>query len=52
VSNVHYNHYLLLKIVERIFGLRLLGGARQPQVHAFGGDVVTPPLSSPLPPTG
>jgi phosphatidylinositol-3-phosphatase len=36
-----YNHYSLLKTVERIFGLHLLGDALQPQVHAFGPDVFT-----------
>ncbi|MGO8957553.1 MAG: alkaline phosphatase family protein [Streptosporangiaceae bacterium] len=41
VSGVDYNHYSLLKTVERIFGLKLLGDARQPQVHAFGSDVFT-----------
>ena len=34
-----YNHYSLLKTMERIFGLPLLGDARQPQVKAFGSDV-------------
>jgi phosphatidylinositol-3-phosphatase len=41
VSNADYNHYSLLKTVERIFGVRLLGDAKQPQVHAFGSDVFT-----------
>jgi len=41
VSTVPYNHYSLLKTVERIFGLSLLGDARQPQVNAFGQDVFT-----------
>jgi len=41
VSMVPYNHYSLLKTVEGIFGLRLLGDARQPQVRAFGRDVFT-----------
>jgi len=40
-SSVPYNHYSLLKTVERIFGLPLLGDARQPQVRAFGADVFT-----------
>jgi phosphatidylinositol-3-phosphatase len=40
-SNVPYNHYSLLKTVEKIFGLAPLGDARQPQVHAFGTDVFT-----------
>jgi hypothetical protein len=35
------NHCSLLKTVEGIFGLRLFGGARQPQVRAFGRDVFT-----------
>jgi hypothetical protein len=38
---VPYNHYSLLKTVERIFGLGLLGDALQPQVQAFGRDVFT-----------
>jgi len=38
---VTYNHYSLLKTVERIFGLPLLGDATQPQVRAFGADVFT-----------
>jgi hypothetical protein len=41
VSTVPYNHYSLLKTVERIFGLGLLGDALQPQVQAFGRDVFT-----------
>jgi hypothetical protein len=41
VSNASYNHYSMLKTIEEIFGLRLLGDARQPQVHAFGSDVFT-----------
>ena len=41
VSAVDYNHYSLLKTVEVIFGLKLLGDAKQPQVHAFGRDVFT-----------
>jgi phosphatidylinositol-3-phosphatase len=40
-SSVAYNHYSLLKTVEEIFGLPLLGDARQPQVRAFGTDVFT-----------
>jgi phosphatidylinositol-3-phosphatase len=40
-SSVDYNHYSLLKTVERIFGLPLLGDAKQPQVRAFGADVFT-----------
>jgi hypothetical protein len=36
-----YNHYSLLKTVEKIFGLPLLGDAKQPQVRAFGSDVFT-----------
>ena len=36
-----YNHYSLLKTVERIFGLPLLGDAKQPQVRPFGPDVFT-----------
>ncbi len=38
-SNVAYNHYSLLKTIEMIFGLPLLGDARQPQVRQFGADV-------------
>jgi phosphatidylinositol-3-phosphatase len=41
VSTVPYNHYSLLKTVERIFGVKLNGDAKQPQVHAFGADVFT-----------
>jgi hypothetical protein len=40
-SSVDYNHYSLLKTVEKIFRLPLLGDARQPQVKAFGPDVFT-----------
>ena len=40
-SSVDYNHYSLLKTMERIFGLPLLGDAKQPQVRAFGPDVFT-----------
>ncbi len=40
-SLVAYNHYSLLKTVERIFGLKLLGDATQPQVRAFGLDIFT-----------
>jgi phosphatidylinositol-3-phosphatase len=40
-SNVPYNHYSLLKTTEAIFGLPLLGDARQPQIHPFGADVFT-----------
>jgi hypothetical protein len=39
LSSVKYNHYSLLKTVERISGLRLLGDAAQPDVRAFGRDV-------------
>jgi phospholipase C len=41
ISKADYNHYGLLKTVEEIFGLRLLGDATQPQVHAFGSDIFT-----------
>jgi phosphatidylinositol-3-phosphatase len=41
MSTVAYNHYSLFKTVEEIFGLRLLGDAKQPQVSAFGRDVFT-----------
>jgi hypothetical protein len=40
-SGVDYNHYSLLKTMEEIFGLPLLGDAKQPQVKAFGSDVFT-----------
>jgi hypothetical protein len=40
-TGVDYNHYSLLKTVEKIFGLPLLGDAKQPQVRAFGSDVFT-----------
>ena len=41
VSTVAYNHFSLLKSVEEIFGLPLLGDAKLPQVPAFGADVFT-----------
>lgn len=41
LSTAGYNHYSLFKTVEQIFGLKLLGDAKQPQVHAFGPDVFT-----------
>jgi phosphatidylinositol-3-phosphatase len=40
-SGVDYNHYSLLKTMEEIFGLPLLGDAKQPEVRAFGSDVFT-----------
>jgi phosphatidylinositol-3-phosphatase len=40
-STVAYNHYSLLKTVEAIFHLPLLGDAKQPRVRAFGKDVFT-----------
>ena len=40
-TGVDYNHYSLLKTVEKIFGLPLLGDAKQPQVRAFGSDIFT-----------
>ena len=41
VSTSPYNHYSQLATVEDIFGLPLLGDAKQPQVKAFGSDVFT-----------
>ena len=41
VSTVDYNHYSMLRTIEQIFGLKLLGDAHQPQVHSFGADVFT-----------
>ena len=41
VSTRPYNHYSQLATVEDIFGLPLLGDAKQPQVKAFGSDVFT-----------
>lgn len=41
VSSVPYNHFSMLKSVDEIFGLPLIGDARLPQVHAFGADVFT-----------
>ena len=38
-TNAPYNHYSLLKTIEMIFGLPLLGDARQPEVNSFGADV-------------
>jgi hypothetical protein len=40
-TSVDYNHYSLLKTMEKIFGLPLLGDARQPQVKGFGSGVFT-----------
>jgi hypothetical protein len=41
VSDVPYNHYSLLKSIEEIFGLPLLGYAGQPGLVGFGSDVYT-----------
>ena len=38
---MRYRQYSLLNTVERMFGLKLLGDARQPQVRPFGPDVFT-----------
>ncbi|MGH9440497.1 MAG: alkaline phosphatase family protein, partial [Terriglobia bacterium] len=40
-SNVDYNHYSLLRTIELNFGLKPLGYAAAPKVHAFGPDVFT-----------
>jgi hypothetical protein len=39
VSAVPYNHYSLLRTVEKIFSLPLLGYAAEPQLRTFGADV-------------
>jgi hypothetical protein len=39
VSQVHYNHYALLRTVEAVFALPPLGYANLPQVRVFGADV-------------
>ncbi len=41
VSDVPYNHYSLLRSVERFFALPLLGYAGAPDLRGFGGDVFT-----------
>jgi phosphatidylinositol-3-phosphatase len=41
VSAVPYNHYSLLKTVERIFGLEPLGFAAPAELAVFGPDVFT-----------
>jgi phosphatidylinositol-3-phosphatase len=41
VSPMPYNHYSQLATVEDLFGLPLLGDAKQPQVKPFGSDVFT-----------
>lgn len=41
ISNVRYNHYALLKSIDQIFGLPLLGYAKRPGLSAFGSDVYT-----------
>ena len=38
-SHVAYNHYSLLKTIEKIFGLTQLGFAAQPGLRAFGPDI-------------
>jgi phosphatidylinositol-3-phosphatase len=38
-SEVPYNHYSLLRTVEAIFGLTLLGYAAEPDLKIFGADV-------------
>ena len=45
VSLTDYNHYSLLKTVERIFGLDLLGDARQPQVNRLRIGHLQPQLT-------
>jgi hypothetical protein len=39
VSAVPYNHYSLLRTVEAIFDLTLLGYAAEPELRVFGPDV-------------
>ena len=41
VSPTGYNHYSMLKSVEEIFNLPLLGFAAQPGLASFGADVFT-----------
>lgn len=41
VSEVHYNHYSLLRSIEDAFGLKHLGHAGGRQVKSFGNDVFT-----------
>jgi phosphatidylinositol-3-phosphatase len=43
VSQHPYNHFSQLRSFEDLFGLKHLGDAQQPQVHAFGADVYTRP---------
>jgi len=43
VSQTGYNHYSMLKSVEEIFDLPLLGFAAQPGLASFGSDVFTNP---------
>ena len=47
VSDVPYNHYALLKSVEQLFGLPLLGYAGRPGLVSFGADVYTRPRGRP-----
>jgi hypothetical protein len=48
VSNEPYNHYALLRTVEAIFGLPLLGYAAASDLKAFGADVFS--AAAPRPP--
>lgn len=41
ITQTAYNHYALLKSIETLFGLPLLGYAGAPGVTAFGSDVFT-----------
>jgi phosphatidylinositol-3-phosphatase len=41
VSTVPYNHYSLLRTIEDIFHLGVLGYAAEPEVRSFGSDVFT-----------
>lgn len=38
-SDRTYNHYSLLKTLDRLIGARPIGYARTPHLHAFGSDV-------------
>jgi hypothetical protein len=40
-SATPYNHYALLKTLENIYGLKLLGYAGQKDLVSFGDDVFT-----------
>ncbi len=46
ISMTPYNHYALLKSVEELFHLPLLGYAAQPGLQGFGTDLYTSPAST------